>query len=170
MTGQAWSSPAANPGMSPGPSDTAAGHNRSLGSHREHRMWRAKMAGLFGAFVLGPIATGAVPGANLGLHVPSFCLFRAITGFNCPVCGITRSVALCYRFDFSAAIAQHPAGPLIAVIVILLFLYFLITASWSPVPSLSWRRETSLMRAVSRIVVVALFLSWPFTINIPNGG
>lgn len=42
------------------------------------------------------------------------CLFRRVTGTPCPTCGMTRAAALLLRGEWSAALALHPALPLLA--------------------------------------------------------
>jgi len=128
------------------------------------------MAALFLAFAAGPLVMDAERSSHLGLRIPSVCLFKALTGCNCPACGITRSVAQVYQLDFHGAIARHPAGPLVAAMVILLFFYFSVSVVFPTRRFLSWRAEIAMMRAASVVVVAALLLSWPVTINAIQGG
>lgn len=53
---------------------------------------------------------------NFGIYVP--CLFRKVTGFYCPGCGITRMVIACFQFDFYQAFRYNP----LVFILCLLFL------------------------------------------------
>ncbi|MBI2194846.1 MAG: DUF2752 domain-containing protein [Planctomycetes bacterium] len=45
------------------------------------------------------------------LRLPNLCLFRRVTGHECPGCGITRSLALLSQGDLRAAFHQHLFGP-----------------------------------------------------------
>jgi hypothetical protein len=62
-----------------------------------------------GVAVSGFLALIAVYGP---VHIP--CLFSAVTGIQCPACGITRSVASIARGDLEASLAYHPLGILLA--------------------------------------------------------
>src|SRR5262245_11327824 len=44
----------------------------------------------------------------------SSCTFRTLTGVPCPGCGLTRSLCLVARGDWSASLQIHPLGILIA--------------------------------------------------------
>ncbi|MHC5038921.1 MAG: DUF2752 domain-containing protein [Planctomycetota bacterium] len=41
------------------------------------------------------------------------CLFRALTGAPCPLCGLTRSFVSLSHGDFKAAFLFHPFGPVL---------------------------------------------------------
>jgi len=58
--------------------------------------------------LLLPLAVGAE-------DLPSFtfCVFRRITGLDCPACGMTRAFLWAGRGQWSKAFAAHPAGPLV---------------------------------------------------------
>ena len=52
------------------------------------------------------------------LDTPSFCGFLWITGWQCPLCGMTRALCAIGHGDFHAAIAFHPLSPLTFALVI----------------------------------------------------
>ncbi len=70
--------------------------------------------------------TLAAPVAVLGLlalHVPgdddpTLCPFALATGIACPGCGMTRAAAYLIRGDWTTAIDYHPLVPLIAVLAL----------------------------------------------------
>ncbi len=41
-------------------------------------------------------------------HIPIPCLFRKITGFRCPGCGITTMIMRTARLDFAGAFSANP--------------------------------------------------------------
>lgn len=57
------------------------------------------------------------------LSLPGVCVWRSYFGFNCPGCGLTRSVVLTAHGDFAAAFALHRIGPVIFLAVLLQFPY-----------------------------------------------
>ena len=53
-----------------------------------------------------------------GLAIP--CVFRLITGFKCPGCGITSAVLSCARLDFAGAFRHNRYIPVAAPVIIYL--------------------------------------------------
>lgn len=58
---------------------------------------------------------------------PTLCTFRNLTGYDCPGCGLTRSVVAFVHGDFGVSLRAHPLGALVFV------LFFALggTALWS---------------------------------------
>jgi hypothetical protein len=52
------------------------------------------------------------------------CLFRELTGLSCPTCGLSRSLYLASHIKFWESVRLHIMGPIIYLIVLLLFLKF----------------------------------------------
>jgi hypothetical protein len=48
-----------------------------------------------------------------GWQLPPLCAFRALTGYDCPGCGLTRSFTYMGHLDPVAAFGMHAAGPLL---------------------------------------------------------
>ncbi|HXB64783.1 MAG TPA: DUF2752 domain-containing protein [Solirubrobacteraceae bacterium] len=46
-------------------------------------------------------------------RIPSPCPFRRITGFRCPLCGLTRATRALTRGEIGNALALHPLAPLL---------------------------------------------------------
>ena len=70
--------------------------------------------------VIGAIVVPAPSlGASTVLGLPKLCLFRNITGIACPGCGMTRSLIATGHLHFVDAIAFHPLGP--PVLLLLMF-------------------------------------------------
>lgn len=57
----------------------------------------------------------AVIGPSTELFTWIFCPFLALTGIDCPGCGMTRSVTSFVRGDFAAAFHYHAGGPFLVV-------------------------------------------------------
>lgn len=58
------------------------------------------------------------PNASTVLGLPKLCIFRNITGIACPGCGMTRSLIASAHLHFTDAIAFHPLGPPVLVLLI----------------------------------------------------
>lgn len=41
------------------------------------------------------------------------CMWRRLTGFPCPTCGLTRAICHALRGDLGASLSLHPAGVLV---------------------------------------------------------
>lgn len=46
-----------------------------------------------------------------------FCFFKNLTGYPCPSCGVTRSVAQLFRGNFLEALYMNPLGLLVFIII-----------------------------------------------------
>jgi hypothetical protein len=46
-------------------------------------------------------------------QMPSPCPFRRMTGFRCPLCGLTRATRALTRGDVGKALELHPLAPLL---------------------------------------------------------
>jgi len=66
------------------------------------------------AWTLKPYACGYGTAEQLGLPA---CSFLARTGWPCPTCGLTTSIAAAARGRVSAAWRAHPFGPVLLVAV-----------------------------------------------------
>src|SRR5436190_2028681 len=68
--------------------------------------------------VLGILALGALGPeawrAALAEHGPG-CPFRAVTGVDCPFCGMTRATLALGAGDLRAALALHPLAPVVVL-------------------------------------------------------
>ena len=52
----------------------------------------------------------ALPLFLLAIHIPHFCLMRAVLGIPCPGCGISHSIMAVLHLDPARAWAANPAG------------------------------------------------------------
>ncbi len=52
------------------------------------------------------------------------CLFKSITGYNCPTCGLTRSFYAMSHLNISEAFVFHLMGPPVYTVLLLFFLKF----------------------------------------------
>jgi len=49
--------------------------------------------------------------------IPVFCFFKNLTGYPCPSCGVTRSVAQLFQGNFVEAIYMNPLGLIVFMII-----------------------------------------------------
>jgi hypothetical protein len=81
-------------------------------------------AAAWGALIVGGLVVGAV-GPESWRHAITHdgpgCPFRAMTGVDCPFCGMTRATVAMGGGDFGSAFGFHPFAPflLVAVLAIL---------------------------------------------------
>jgi hypothetical protein len=61
-----------------------------------------------------------IPGWRRAL--PCWCPFRCATGFDCPLCGLSRSFVAAAHGDLAASLRCHPAGALLAAAVLAMLL------------------------------------------------
>src|SRR5262245_43518696 len=61
-----------------------------------------------------------------GIRLPSVCLFRRITGLQCPGCGLSRAVVLALHGQFYQSFMVHVLGIPTAILLLLQIPYRLI--------------------------------------------
>jgi hypothetical protein len=84
----------------------AAGHNERVAVLTDIRPFRAARAAAYvGAFFAGGLAVSALY-ATTGIGLP--CPFRALTGWDCPLCGGTRMGGALLHGDVQAAFGFNP--------------------------------------------------------------
>ena len=94
------------------------------------RQFRApRAAGYVGAFFAGGLALSALY-ATTGLALP--CPFRALTGWDCPLCGGTRMGGALLHGDIQAAFGFNPLALIGLLIVGLLGVLWTVEAAGGP--------------------------------------
>lgn len=48
------------------------------------------------------------------------CPFQALTGMDCPACGLTRSVSSFFHLEFTKSFAYHPLGSFVALFLLMI--------------------------------------------------
>jgi len=87
------------------------------------------------------------------------CPIRAVTGVPCPGCGLTHSLAALAGGHWSEAVADHPLGPVVAVVGALLL-------AGAVLPRANAGRLASRVRGLERalwldvLLVIAAFAAW----------
>ena len=124
----------------------------------EQDSWRIRMLFLHGAMLCAPILfliihVGA-SGKALGI-----CIFRSISGIDCPACGITHSVMAMYGGHLGDAFSIHPSGPVIAGLVGIMTSY-LLTVLLSKYKGMEWRREVKTYGILDGLMGTLLLTGW----------
>lgn len=114
----------------PSVSHIASSTLRALGRVRSREVWAAffdamrfpGLAGVLWSRALGLVAlVGVVLGALVfppdGYSSIQMCQFYSSTHMPCAGCGLTRSVSSFFQGHWSLAVAYHPLGPVIAVVM-----------------------------------------------------
>ena len=92
--------------------------------------------------------------------IPHFCLFNKLTGFPCPVCGITRSFLSLYDFKIMESLKYNPNGLIISSFFILQI----------PMRIIVLFNENhfylieKISRIMSRLIITTLLIYWIFQI------
>jgi hypothetical protein len=106
-------------------------HNERVAISTDVRPFRAaRAAGYVGAFFAGGLALSALY-ATTGFGLP--CPFRAITGWDCPLCGGTRMGSALLHGDVPAAFSSNPLALLGLLVVGLLGFLWAVEAAGGPV-------------------------------------
>lgn len=130
-----------------------------INRNMQHR-WHVKMLLMYIGIIFGVIAIHSRDIQILGFSVHNFCLIKTLFGIECPVCGVTRSVLNTMHFNFSRAFLYHPLGPLITFLIILNFIYFLLTVLFKKMIKIKWDKEVKLFSKVDTILITLLIVSW----------
>ena len=127
---------------------------------REFRATRA--AGYVGAFFAGGLALSALY-ATTGVGLP--CPFRAVTGWDCPLCGGTRMGAALLDGDVLAAFGHNPLALIGLLILGLLGVLWAVEATGGPAVRLPRRLAERLHRVrPAQWLVVGLLAAVSYTI------
>lgn len=103
-----------------------------------------------------------VVSARLGVWpLPAGCLFHALTGYWCPLCGGTRATLAMLRGDWAAVPAWNPLAPLV-----LLFLLLVLVRLVHRVLRDRLREPVAVLNALlsPREVLVAVVVAGVFTV------
>ena len=88
------------------------------------RAWRDRLVFAAPLAMVGLLA--AIRPGDDGVTV---CPFALLTGIACPGCGMTRAASYLVRGDFSTALTYHPLVPLIALLSVGGWAWFLLRRS-----------------------------------------
>jgi hypothetical protein len=139
------------------------GHNEDVAVPTDVREFRAtRAAGYVGAFFAGGLALSALY-ATTGVGLP--CPFRAVTGWDCPLCGGTRMGAALLDGDVPAAFGHNPVALIGLLILGLLGVLWAVEAVGGPAVRLP-RRLADRMRRVqpAQWLVVGLLAAVSYTV------
>jgi hypothetical protein len=144
-------------------SQSKYGHNENVAVTTESRTFRpARAAGYVGVFFAGGIALSALY-ATSGLGLP--CPFRALTGWNCPLCGGTRMGSALLHGDVLAAFGYNPVALIGLVILGILGALWTLEAAGGPAARLPRPVAERLGRVrLHHWLVVGLFAAVIYTL------
>ena len=136
------------------------------------RTWRSPLtsdnfgptraAGYVGAFFAGGLALSALY-ATTGVGLP--CPFRAVTGWDCPLCGGTRMGAALLDGDVLAAFGHNPLALIGLLILGLLGVLWAVEAVGGPAVRLPRRLAERLRRVrPAQWLVVGLLIAVSYTL------
>ena len=138
-----------------------AGHNEKVAVSTHTRPFRAiHAAGYVGAFFVGGLALSALY-ATSGIGLP--CPFRALTGWDCPLCGGTRMGAALLHGDVQAAFGYNPLAFVALVVLGVLGALWTVEAAGGPSVRLPralaerLRRVTAMRWLLAGLLVAAIY-------------
>lgn len=119
------------------------------------RVSRVRMSAVLTAL----LAAGALANPEQPLPI-DLCVLKALTGWSCPTCGLTRAVCHALQGEWAASVAFHPAGILVAASL-------LSWASWAAIEAargrVLWRPGQRLLSILAGALIGAVSLmSWLF--------
>ena len=140
------------------------GHNVNVAVSTDVRPFRAaRGAGYVGAFFAGGLALSALY-TTTGVGLP--CPFRAVTGWDCPLCGGTRMGDALLHGDVQTAFGLNPLALVSLVILGVLGVLWTVEAVGGPALRLP-RPLAELLRRVSPLqwVVAGLLVAVVYTVT-----
>ena len=140
------------------------GHNENVAVSTDVRSFRAtRAAGVVGAFFAGGLALSALY-ATTGVGLP--CPFRALTGWDCPLCGGTRMGGALLHGDVLAAFGYNPLALIGLLIVGVLGVLWTVEAAGGPAVRLPRRLAERLRRIrPAQWLVIGLLVALIYTIT-----
>jgi Protein of unknown function (DUF2752) len=116
----------------------------------------ARAAGYLGAFFAGGLVLSALY-ATTGLGLP--CPFRAITGWDCPLCGGTRMGEALLEGDLSAAFGFNPVALIGLFVAGMLGVLWTVEAAGGPAVRLPRALSMRLQRVPISIWLIAALVA-----------
>ena len=88
------------------------------------RQSKRKIYGIIGAFItlMVPFFLMLFNPDNHLESAQSLCLFKMLTGFPCPGCGITKSLVYLYEGNVQKSLYHHVLGPFVLLFCVVTFL------------------------------------------------
>ncbi len=111
---------------------------------------------------LGPDDMIHLPVPFLGKTVPlpPGCMFRTLTGFQCPGCGLTRSFVAMPRGEFRTALRLNPMGPFLYVVCLLQIPYRIIELVGIGRGNALWTAVKEKLALLVWVIFIGLMVQW----------
>jgi len=134
-----------------------------LKRHSNHRVLHYIILGLC-LLILAAVLTAAYldPVFRFITRDPSgpfgICIFKNITGYDCPGCGLTRSFLCIARGDFTRSLHYHAFGVVLFVYLCLQIIIQSLYLILGPIKYISFTGR--LLGRVGFILAIALYFNW----------
>lgn len=112
--------------------------------------WRDRLILYSPLAVIGALVV--VPAVEDG---PTICPFALCTGMACPGCGMTRAASRLIRGDIGAALTFHPLVPVVALLAIGGWVWFLLRRTGRVQPL-----DTSALNGILIVIAISLVAVW----------
>jgi hypothetical protein len=94
----------------------------------------------------------------LGFSLPTLCPFKLLTTWDCPGCGLTRSLVLALHGSWKASYATHIWG--MPLMLLLLFQIPYRTYRYFRQRPISWRTPAGLQKWITPTIFLSILLPW----------
>ncbi|MCI0413549.1 DUF2752 domain-containing protein [bacterium] len=105
------------------------------------------------------LSVASTGGVNLfGIRIPTLCGFKLLTTWDCPGCGLTRSLIYALHGEFTKSYAMHIWG--IPLLIVLLFqvpyrMFRYLNPGFHP-----WKMPDRFKKWISPAIFLSLILPW----------
>ncbi|UCE40434.1 MAG: DUF2752 domain-containing protein [Candidatus Aminicenantes bacterium] len=118
---------------------------------------------LAGCLVLTPPEKGS-PCVQIGdIPLPGICMFRSVTGFPCPGCGLLRSMVSAMHGDVARSLEYHRLG-LVTILYIILQFLFRLGILLFPILGIRFSRFDSFLNRGIILLAVLFGINWILTL------
>lgn len=92
--------------------------------------------------------------------LPGFCIFRGVTGIDCPTCGGTRAFAFLLDGDLRSGWAMHRIAPFALGATITVGAYCGLSRALDRAGRIPWSAERRVFKLLLLGFAVAFFVNW----------
>lgn len=99
---------------------------------------------------------------------PRLCIFKNVTGYPCPSCGVTRAIFLLLEGEITKSLMMNPLGFVAALIMLIVPLWLLNDFLTKKETFYTFYKKTESVisiRWIAAVLTVLIILNWMWNIN-----